>query len=331
MATENILIKFTSDTSGLKDSVTELQKIGKLTDEDAKKFAQMEGFAEGVADALREAGVDAKTFNKALADSEKTTKSLASEINKARNEAVAMSRAYGASSEQAKAAAKNVANLKDEQDKLNKAIFASDPSKRFEVYGKAVQGVQGAFQAATGALQLFGVENEKLVKLGQQFQGVLNITQGINSIVQLKDVYSQLGTILGFTTSAQKALTTAEVEGTVVQKGLNAAMAANPIGLIVVALTALIGAVVAYNLASEDTAEITKEIIELNDKLNKSYQDLNRTISDQITDQRIKTRLAAGEITELQAKLQQNEINRGRAIDDLAIKYEKLNEELKAL
>jgi len=145
MATENILIKFTSDTSGIKDSITEMQKLGKITEEDAKKFQMMEGITEGIADALKEAGVDASTFNKAIKDSSLNTKTLAAQINEARNNAVQMSRAFGAGSQQAKEAAANVAKLKKEQEDLNKAIFASDPGKRFEVYGKAVQGVQGAF------------------------------------------------------------------------------------------------------------------------------------------------------------------------------------------
>ena len=296
MATENILIKFISDNTGLKDSVAELQKIGKLSDEDAKKFQQMEGFAEGIADALKEAGIDAKTFNKEVKDSALNTKTLAAQINEARNNAVQMSRAFGAGSQQAKEAAANVAKLKDEQDKLNKAIFASDPGKRFEVYGKAVQGVQGAFQAATGAMQIFGVENERITKLAQQFQGALNITQGINSISQLKDVYSQLGTILGVTTSAQKALNVAEGEGVIVTNSLKVAttsLSTAGIGALVVGFIALIG----YLSQVGDSFDNTSESIESYKKI----QDLLKESTDKLAESLDKLKVARGEITQLEA------------------------------
>lgn len=46
MATENILIKFTADTSGITKSIDELQKMGKVTEDDAKKLAMLEGIAK---------------------------------------------------------------------------------------------------------------------------------------------------------------------------------------------------------------------------------------------------------------------------------------------
>ena len=219
MATENILIKFTSDTSGLKDSVAELQKIGKLSEEDAKKFQMMEGFAEGVADALKEAGIDAKKFNEALGSSEKTTKSLRGELERAKNEAIRLSREFGATSVQATTAAKKAALLKAEISDMNKALDALNPTAKLNAFVNLGQGVQGAFQAATGALQVFGVENERITKLAQQFQGVLNLTQGINSVLQLKDVYTQLKLVLGVTTVAQEGLKAATIATTVAEEG----------------------------------------------------------------------------------------------------------------
>ena len=251
MATENILIKFTSDTTGLKDSVAELQKIGKLSEEDAKKFQMMEGFAEGVADALKEAGIDAKTLNKEVNSTVNSGKSLKAQFSDAKNEAVKLSREFGATSVQARNAAKSAALLKDEIDDMNGVLKALNPEAKLNAFVNLGQGVQGAFQAATGALQVFGVENERITKLAQQFQGVLNLTQGINSVLQLKDVYTQLRLVLGVTTAAQR--------------GLNASMLANPAVIIIASVIALGAAFLAF---SDDTDEATKS----QEKLKKSSE-----------------------------------------------------------
>ena len=260
MATENILIKFTSDTSGLKDSVAELQKIGKLSEEDAKKFQMMEGFAEGVADALKEAGIDAKTLNKEIGSTVNSGKSLKAQFSDAKNEAVKLSREFGATSVQARNAAKSAALLKDEIDDMNGVLKALNPEAKLNAFVNLGQGVQGAFQAATGALQVFGIENERITKLAQQFQGVLNLTQGINSLLQLKDVYTQLRLVLGVTTAAQR--------------GLNTAMLANPAVIIIASVIALGAAFLAF---SDDTDEATKS----QKKLKKSAEETNEELERQ--------------------------------------------------
>jgi len=230
MATENILIKFTADTSGITKSIDELQKMGKVTEDDAKKLAQLEGIAEGVADALKEAGVDAKTLNKAITDSANSGKTLRGQLSAARDEAVKVSQQFGAFSKEAREAAKRAAMIKDEIRDMDKVLDALNPEAKLNAFVNLGQGIQGAFQVATGSLQLFGVENERITKLAQQFQGVLNLTQGINSVLQLKDVYTQLRLVLGVTTAAQR--------------GLNVAMLSNPFGAVAVAIAALVAAMI---------------------------------------------------------------------------------------
>ena len=111
------------------------------------------------------------------------------------------------------------ATLKDELDDMNGVLKALNPEAKLNAFVNLGQGVQGAFQAATGALQVFGIENERITKLAQQFQGVLNLTQGINSVLQLKDVYTQLKLVLGVTTVAQEGLKAATIATTVAEEG----------------------------------------------------------------------------------------------------------------
>ncbi len=335
MATENILIKFTADTSGITKSIDELQKMGKVTEDDAKKLAQLEGIAEGVADALKEAGVDAKVLNKAITDSANSGKSLRTQFSEAKNEAVKLSQQFGAFSKEARDATKRAAQLKDEIADMNANLDALNPEAKLNAFVNLGQGVQGAFQAATGALQVFGVENERITKLAQQFQGVLNLTQGINSVLQLKDVYTQLRLVLGVTTVAQRGLTvatTAEAAATtgatVATRGFTAALAANPFTAVAVALTVLVGGLLAYNLATDDATEATGELnaeteeqIKKQKELADAYENTTKQINNSITDSRVRLALAIGDITELTAKLQQLEINRKRAVSDFVSQF----------
>jgi len=259
MATENILLKFSADLSGIKSASEELVKMGKLTEDDKKKFDTMIGTIEGIDDALKEAGVEMGKFSKAVGSSADSGKSLRTQMTEARNEAVRLSQAFGPFSKEAREAAKRAAALKDELGDMNDVLDALNPDAKLNAFVKLGQGVQGAFQAATGALQVFGVENERITKLAQQFQGVLNITQGINSVLQLKDVYTQLRLVLGITTTAQTGLAAATAAGAVATEGataatvgFSAALTATGIGAIVVALGALVLAWVAVEKSISD-------------------------------------------------------------------------------
>lgn len=264
MATENVQIKFTVDKSQLDGAVTsskvleaELKKAGV-----AAEF--MDVALEEVDKTLKDAGVDATKFAKALDSSATSTKSLRTQLAEAKNEAVRMSQQFGAFSKEAQTAAKRAALIKDEINDLNDTLDALNPEAKLNAFVKLGQGIQGGFQAATGALQLFGVENERITKLAQQFQGVLNLTQGINSVLQLKDVYGQLRLVLGVTTTAQK--------------GLNVAMLSNPFTLVAVAVATLVAGLVVFSdetdeatKAQEGLGEATKET---NEELEKQFRNL---------------------------------------------------------
>ncbi len=252
MATENILIKFSADLSGLKSSIEEMQKLGKITDEDKKKYDALLGTVEGIDDALKEVGIEAKNTSKEFTKASESGKSLRSQLAEAKNEAVRLSQAFGPFSKEAREAAKRAAELKDQISDMNDTLDALNPEAKLNAFVKLGQGIQGGFQAATGALQVFGVENERITKLAQQFQGVLNLTQGINSVLQLKDVYGQLRLVLGLTTVATEGATAATA-------GFSAALTATGIGAIVIALGALAAAWI-YIEKSTASAERAAEL-----------------------------------------------------------------------
>lgn len=245
MATENVKIVFTSDTSGLNQALAgsktleaELKKAGVAAD-------QMDVAIDEVGKTLKEAGVDAGKFAKELDKSSTSTKTLRAQLAEAKNEAVRISQAFGPFSQEARKAAQAAAKIKDEVDDLNATINALNPDAKLNAFVNLGQGVQGAFQAATGALQVFGVENERITKLAQQFQGVLNLTQGINSVLQLKDVYTQLRLVLGVTTAAQSGLTAATTGAAGATAALNTGLAATAVAAAPV--VAVVGTLIAIS------------------------------------------------------------------------------------
>jgi hypothetical protein len=256
---ENIKVKIEVDATSIKTATADSKQLEAALLKAGVPVEFMNDALDEVDKTLKEASVDAGKFAKALDSSATSTKSLRTQLAEAKNEAVKMSQQFGAFSKEAQTAAKRAAVIKDEIDDLNDTLNALNPEAKLNAFVKLGQGIQGGFQAATGALQLFGVENERITKLAQQFQGVLNLTEGINSVLQLKDVYGQLRLVLGVTTAAQN--------------GLNVAMLANPAGALVVAIGALVAAVVILSDKTEEYA-LTEE------QLNRIKQDGIDTTED---------------------------------------------------
>lgn len=256
---EKIKVEIQVEASSIKAAIADSKQLEAALLKAGVPAEFMNDALDEVDKTLKEASVDAGKFAKALDSSATSTKSLRTQLAEAKNEAVKMSQQFGAFSKEAQTAAKRAAVIKDEIDDLNDTLNALNPEAKLNAFVKLGQGIQGGFQAATGALQLFGVENERITKLAQQFQGVLNLTQGINSVLQLKDVYGQLRLVLGVTTAAQN--------------GLNVAMLANPAGALVVAIGALVAAVVILSDKTEEYA-LTEE------QLNRIKQDGIDTTED---------------------------------------------------
>ena len=256
---EKIKVEIQVEASSIKAAIADSKQLEAALLKAGVPVEFMNDALDEVDKTLKEASVDAGKFAKALDSSATSTKSLRTQLAEAKNEAVKMSQQFGAFSKEAQTAAKRAAVIKDEIDDLNDTLNALNPEAKLNAFVKLGQGIQGGFQAATGALQLFGVENERITKLAQQFQGVLNLTQGINSVLQLKDVYGQLRLVLGVTTAAQN--------------GLNVAMLANPAGALVVAIGALVAAVVILSDKTEEYA-LTEE------QLNRIKQDGIDTTED---------------------------------------------------
>ena len=228
---------------------------------------------EGSYNALVNRMAALKKVQKAVTDDASRVR-LAEEINSINDQLKAYDQANGVY-------VRNVGNYKSALDGFEGSVVDFSTSMRvametiepttqkFESVQKIATGVASGFAALQGVTALLGIENENLEKTLVKVQSAMAIAQGIGGLKDLYEGIAKWGVAFGdvsdnaermtvvmetaaSVTSASAAASTADTtaktaetvatEGaTVAQKGLNTAMKANPIGLVIVAITALIG------------------------------------------------------------------------------------------
>lgn len=124
-------------------------------------------------------------------------------------------------------AAKRAGQLKEQIRGIADAIDDADPEKAFGPFSRTVAGLAGGFSAAQGAMALFGSESEELEKTLVRVQGAMALSQGINSLLEFRNDFKDLGKIVSG--QVVKAFTT-----------LRGALIATGIGALVVTLGTLI-------------------------------------------------------------------------------------------
>lgn len=122
-------------------------------------------------------------------------------------------------------AAKRAGELKHQIDEINQSVrgASSDFGDMLGNITKAGAGITGAFQAAQGALNLFGAESEDVTKAIEKMQSIMALTQGLSAIDE---------GIKGF-----KKFTTAVTSGS---SKIKVALASTGFGLLAVALGSII-------------------------------------------------------------------------------------------
>ena len=167
--------------------------------------------------------------------------SLKSQLRAAQNEVNELAAKFGATSQEAINAAKRAAELKDAIGDAKALTDAYNPDAKFNALTQSLGGVLNGFQAFEGALGLVGVESEAVQEQLLKVQSAMALSEGVAGVLESVDSFKTLSTQVSNLTIVQKISTAA-------QWLWNAAMAANPIGVIIVAITALI--VAGYKLIS---------------------------------------------------------------------------------
>lgn len=179
---------------------------------------------------------------------------------------------------------KRLGAVKDEIGDLKAEIqaFAGTDAK-VAAFGNVIGGIASGFQAAQGAAALFGAESEDVQKALLKVQAAAALADGIKGIAAMGDslkvasnVAKQLITqILGVETVTKVAAAA--------QRVWNAVMAANPIGLLIVGITALAGAIYGLTKAFEDNATEADKAAAAAARLKSQNDELIKNIDNQIT------------------------------------------------
>lgn len=258
----NEIKKAAGSTAPLKKN---LEDVSKATKNFAQDFAI--GFNEGVIETLKEAGVSIEQFTEALktgqTEVQEPTESLRQRLKNLTQQIAEMKLAGDDGTETFQKLVVEAGNIKDAMgDAAAEIKNAGSDTRTFDNLLGAAQAVAGGFAVAQGAAALFGDENEELQKTMLKVNAAIAITQGLQSVsaaLEKEGALSLLATNIQLKVkNAQKVIETGLesqsiiVRGaaTVAQKALNAAMAANPIGILVVAVAGLITILATYGRAS---------------------------------------------------------------------------------
>lgn len=194
-----------------------------------------------------------KDFKQGQEQSAKTTISLKTQLRNLKDEMVQLDHNSPKFKEMALEAGAMEDKIKDVDAQVK--ILSSD-TKGLDALVGAGQAIGGAFQASQGAMALFGSESEEVQKAIQNViavQGIMNGVMAVSNAIRKESVVGQklLSLWNGIVTAGQWLL--------------NTAMLANPIGIIIIAITALVAGYMVLRKTLTDTKEdfntLTKVIL----------------------------------------------------------------------
>ncbi len=188
--------------------------------------------------------------------------SLRSQLRQAQAEVATLSDKFGVTSKEATEAAKRAAELKDRIGDAKALTDAFNPDAKFKALSSSLAGVAGGFAAVQGGMALFGTQSKEVEQTLLKVQSAMALSQGLQTIGESVDSFKQLAAVAKSYTIVQKVVTAG-------QWLWNAAMAANPVGLIVAGVVALIAAgvaLVSYFKSTSDAAAKNTAAVNANKK-----------------------------------------------------------------
>ena len=184
--------------------------------------------------------------------------SLKKQLREAQAEVSALADKFGATSKQAIEAAKRAGELKDKIGDAKSLTEAFNPDAKFKSLTASLSGVAGGFGAVQGAMALFGAESDNVQKTLLKVQSAMAISQGLQAVGESIDSFKQMKVV------AIDAF-----------KGIKAAIGSTGIGLLLVAL----GALVAY---WDDIKEAVSGVSDEQKKLNETSEENLKTQEDKL-------------------------------------------------
>lgn len=302
--------------NGFKQTTAEINKQAQALKADASATAPLKKNLEDISKAtkatgkalvlssadynklLKESGVSAREFFNSLAgghtEVQQPVESLRKRLQALTQQIAELKLAGKDNTEQFRELVIEAGKIKDAMGDAGAEIrnVASD-TRVFDNLIGSVQAVAGGFAVAQGTAALFGDESEELQKTLLRVNAVMAILQGLQSIqnaLKKEGAITQLlENRLKIINNAQTAIenglnsTSIVVRGaaTVAQKALNAAMAANPIGILVVAVAGLITLLATYGRSAAEAGRQTSSLNVALDQGAKAFEDRATAIKQQ--------------------------------------------------
>ena len=147
-----------------------------------------------------------ESLSQTLIKTQEPIGSLKNQLKEATANLIEMRDKFGETSVEAINSAKKVGDLKDRIGDAKTMADSFNPDAKFKAFSGAIQSVVGGFSALQGAQALFGAESEDLTKTLAKVQGALALSQGVNSILEAKDSFKNLKSVVSDFTIVQKVL-----------------------------------------------------------------------------------------------------------------------------
>jgi hypothetical protein len=293
---ENVIIKFTADTTGLQPAVEQLKLIGKITEEDARKIDEINqsqakylntlkattkeagnfgdemasikaeiqaGILEGVAEHFAEMG-------KEMEGAGKKSKTLKQELKELKTQIAS----GGLDAKQLSEATKRAAELTDHLGDVNQKIKAlSSDTKRIDAVVEGFRGLAGGVSVVTGAMGLLGSENKELEKTLLKTQSAMAVLQGVQELANLA---TGEGIVKNYALAASERVAAVASKVLGVEIAASMAIATGGISLAVAAL--------AFFIVNLDKSE--EQAKKVQERMQKMYEN-DKTIYEAITQKRL--------------------------------------------
>lgn len=274
----------------VKQSQTEATNALKQFGENSQEFTEAN-------ERLKALEVTAKGLSDEVADKlEPKFVALNRQLREAKKEAQEVAEQFGFASEEFKRAAERADDIDDQMKRVNATISSIDTEGKIETFGKALQGVTGAFSIAQGAAALFGDESEAVEQALLKVQSAIAIQQGVNGLIEGGKAAKALALSLGLVPQAAQA-------GAVGMKALSAATISTGIGAIVVLVGVLAATLIDFG---DDTEEARNQYQKFKEELsdttafNKAEIALKQQLEIALREQ---ARLSEGRIDETKAEI----------------------------
>ena len=208
---------------------------------------QAVGGLENLSKALEKVDAEARSVDKTFDEVYGDLQPLTTRMGEAEDRLYELALAGQSASKEYQDLLATVANYRKVQIQTDMAVDASATTFNNKL-GGALQGITSGFAATQGVMAAFGTESKDLEQALVKVQGAMALSEGIRGIRESASSFRALLTSVQSFTVVQKI-------STALQYAFNAAMSANPIGVVTTAIIGLVAA--GYKLISwyQDSAE----------------------------------------------------------------------------